>query len=134
MATRPPIEFVLVDATAEVEQIGERAIRVTLPDEILDDTPADTFDRTKAIRDGIPAAHGKLVSRDIHIGPLECDSHLSAVVFEQHEPVGIVHIRGQHGRHQGFDVMGLQPGGLVRDERVGCGVRFVESVTRKFLH
>ena len=46
----------------------------------------------------------------------------------------MVHGGGQVGGHELRRVVGLQPGRLVGDQAVGCGVGFVERVAREGLH
>jgi hypothetical protein len=77
---------------------------------------------------------GESVPRAVDVRRLHLQLQFAALVNELVDLVGVVHVRGQHGGHEGGGVMGLQPGRLVGDQRIGGRVRLVEAVTGEGLH
>ena len=61
-------------------------------------------------------------------------SLLVAIFNQADHLVGVVHIRRHYRRHELGRVMRFQPCCLVGQQRVGGGMRFIESVAGKFFH
>src|SRR5690606_20198399 len=76
----------------------------------------------------------KTVFRAIDIGRQNGQAVGNAVDNEAVYLVGIVHVGGQAGCHEFGGVMRFQVSGLIGDQRIGGGVRFVEAVTGEFFH
>ena len=62
------------------------------------------------------------------------DAHGAALVDVLDDLVRIRRFRGQQRSHELHRIVGLQVRGLIRDDGVCGGVRFVEAVARKLLH
>ena len=60
------------------------------------------------------------------------DIPASGQIFE--EFVLVAHFRREQGGHEFRGEVGFQPGGLIGNEGIGGGMRFVEAIFGKFLH
>ena len=98
----------------------------------LDGALSDAFDRAQAEAE-VLADDGEGVVRLIDVRRQDLDPHLRRLVDELHHLLGAIHLRGHQRGHEGPRVMHLEPCRLIRDERVGDGVRFRKSVAREWL-
>ena len=100
---------------------------------------ADALDRGQRVADrglaglGI-GLDGEIHPRAVDVGRQQRDAEPVELGAELVELVGIAHVE-RHRRGQELDrIIRLQIGGLVGDERIGGGVRFVEAVAGELRH
>src|SRR5258708_758263 len=96
-------------------------------------SPPDVLDR------GQPKANGVVVRSeegvaDVDVGRLDGNSHLAALVDVFHHVVRVARLRGQQRGHKLHRMVRLEVGGLIRQQGIGRGVRFVEAVAGELLH
>ena len=131
---RTGVEGLVTHAADEIREILEGAIGLTLCHDGTGGAFADALDRTESETDGVVLDDGSEVGvRLVYIRP----KHLHAQGFDfRHEfrqLVSVALFGGQHGRHELDRVVGLQVGGLVRENGVGGGVRLIKAVFRELL-
>ena len=83
---------------------------------------------------GAPRRGLEAVDADVDVGRRERDAELLRVGEQHLQLLAVAHFDGHVGRVELRGAMGLQPGGVVRQQRVGGGVRLVEAVARELLH
>ena len=123
-----------IDAAAEVEQIVERPVRVSRFHNRANRAFPDATYRAQAVHHPPFGIHGELVATDVDIRWRHRQLQVTTLFDQRHHLVQVVHLGGHHRRHERAWVVGLQPCGLVRHQRVGRRVRLVETVTGKLLH
>ena len=121
-----PVDQAQVDAHAEVLQRRERAVLGARLEDRLHRGLADVLDGGQAEPDRV-AGHAEAHLRGVDVGRLHADAHRPAFLDVLHDLVGVAHFRRQQGRHELDRVVGLEVGGLIRDEPVGRGVRVVHG-------
>ena len=98
---------------------------------------ADALDRGERIADG--GTLRRILDREdgvgaVDVGRQNLDAEPGAFLAEDVELVGVAEVEG-HGSGDELDrVIGLEIGGLVGDQRIGRGMRFVEAVAGEFRH
>ena len=65
---------------------------------------------------------------------LDANAHAARFLGEAVELVGVADIERHRGGQELDRVIGLEIGGLIGDQRIGGGVRFVEAVAGEFGH
>ncbi len=137
------VDRVLADAAAEVEQVLERTAFLARAQDVLDRALPRALDRPQAVAHGarrlalfgVLVSHGlEAVAREIDVGRQHLDAVVLGVAAEDLHLVRVVHVGGHGGGQELGRVVGLEPGGLVRDQRVRGRVRLVEAVARELLH
>ncbi|CRQ25772.1 hypothetical protein PAERUG_E16_London_17_VIM_2_04_14_00132 [Pseudomonas aeruginosa] len=123
-----------VDAVAEVEQGVERPAFGAAFGDRLHRPLADALDRAQAIDDPAIVVDGEAELGVVHVRRHDAQLHVPAFFDQRHHLVGVLHIRGEYRGHERRREVGLQPGGLVGDQAVGCRVRLVEAVAGEFFH
>ena len=128
-----PVDEPEVDPRAEVLQRLERPLAATRLQDRLHRGLADVLDRGQAEANRV-AGDAELHGRHVHVGRHDLDPHRPTLFDVLHDLVGVPHFGGQQRGHELDGIVRLEVRGLVRDEPVGRGVRFVESVARELLH
>ena len=60
-------------------------------------------------------------------------THAAHVVGKDRQLVGLVHVEAHRCGVKRFRMMSFQPACMVRQQRIGRRVRFVETIARKFI-
>src|SRR5690606_35150436 len=94
---------------------------------------ANAFNRTDREIEPI-ATNRELIMRMIDVRRPDIDSPLARIFDVFDDVVGIAHLRREQTGKELNRMMALQPSCLCRDNAVGGGMRFVESVVSEFLH
>ncbi len=95
---------------------------------------ADALDRPQAVDDGLRVATGKAVIGLVHVRRQDFQPYVAAFLDQPDDLVGVVHVRGQHRRHERGRIMRLEPRRLVGHQGIRRRVRLVEAVARELLH
>ncbi len=103
-------------------------------DKALDNRFTNSLDCTKSVINLAFITRRELVIRTINIGRPNIQFHAATFVDQGNNLVGVIHVGGQYRGHEFRRVMRLEPGCLVRHQRVGCRMRFVKTVAGKLLH
>ena len=114
-----------------VVEAGERPVRLTLGDELLHRLLADVADAGERIAHCIALVgllDGELGLRMVDVRAFDGDATPAHVVDEDRELFRLVHVEAHRGGVELVRVMRLEPGGVVRQQRIGGGVRLVEAV------
>ncbi len=127
------IDAALVDASAEIEQVGERALG-SRGDDRLDRGPAGALDPAEAVADVLAIDRLEAVIRRVDVRRHYRQAEPGRVVVELAQLVGVVHHRRQVGGHERRRMMRLEVRRLVGDQRVRGRVRLVEAVTGELFH
>ena len=130
---RAPVDDALVDAATEVEQIDEWAF-VAGTDDRFDGRASRTLDATKAITNAPLINRLEAVGGCVNVRRQHLQAERQRVDVELTNLVGIVHHQREVRRHECRGMMRLEVRRLVRDQRVGRGVRLVEAVASEFFH
>ena len=130
---RAAVRFLQVKPLAEVRQVREGS-GLALFHEGGHGPLAHALHRTEAITNGPRIGHRELEVGVIHIGRQHHETHRLGLVDERHYLVRLVHVGREHGGHEVRRVVHLEPRRLVRQQRIGSGVRLVEAVACKLLH
>ncbi len=134
-----------VDPLGEVEQAGERPRRVALlgaplagRDDGLHRALPGALDGAQPVVDQLVACLARrrleAVHADVDVGRRERDAELLGVGEQHLQLLAVAHFDGHVGGVELRRAMRLQPGRVVRQQRVGGGVRLVEAVARELLH
>ena len=121
-----------VDAVA---QLDERVIRRRLAsrDDGGDSTFADIPYRAQSKSYPLITDDCELITRLVHVGREDLKGELTRFVDVLHDAIGVADFRRQQRRHEFGRIVDLEPGRLVREDRVGDGVRLVEAVAAERL-
>ena len=130
----PLVELLDVDPVAEVEQIAERAVPIPRVQNRVDGAFTNPLHRADTVDDVTVFVDAEAIAAGVHVRRDHGQPHPLALVHQGHDLVGVVHIGGHDRRHELGREVGLEPEGLVGDQRIGGGVRLVEAVARKLLH
>src|SRR5581483_10495185 len=122
-----------IDAAAEVEDRFERAFFGAALEDDLDRLFTDVFDRGEAEADFL-ADRREIRAALVDVRRQDLDILLATFGEVLDDLVGVAHLGCQQPGHEFDRVVRLQIRGLVRDERVGRGVRLVEAIARERLH
>src|SRR6266850_4987467 len=68
----------------------------------------------------------------VHIWWQDLNAHDTSLIDVLAEFCCIRHVVRHHGAEELNWIIGLQEGGLIGDDSIGCGMRFVEAITSKF--
>ena len=93
-----------------------------------------TLDASEPIADLLFVDGIEPVIRRVHVRWHNGEPERYRIVVELPQLVGVVHYQRQVRRHEGCRVVRLEIRGLIRDQRVGGGVRLVEAVAGKLFH
>ncbi len=77
---------------------------------------------------------GEVCVGDLHVGRDDGDVHLAAFGDVLHDVLGLRGFAGEQRGHELDRVVGLEPRRVIREQRVGGGVRLVEAVAGELLH
>ena len=119
------------DALEEVVQALKRALELARLDDRLDGLESNPLDRSQAEVDLALAGDPEIDLPLVDIRQQDLDLHPTAVVDMFNKklvPLGAVHLRREHGRHELGRVVRLQVSGLKGDQGVSRAMRFVEAV------
>ncbi len=118
-----------VDFLAELPEALETAADfIAGLDDGFDGVAADVLYRGQTEADGISMG-GELCAGNLHVGRLDCDAHLLTLADVLDDVLGLRGFGRQQRGHELDRIVGLEIGRVVCHERIGCGVRFVESVS-----
>ena len=120
------------DAHAEIRHALERAVGLALRDDRFARLAADAANRGQAEADRA-IGDGELDPALIDVGRQNRDPHLAQRRDILVGLVDVVHVERHQRRHELVRIVRLQVGGRVGGQRVGGGVRAVESVRREGL-
>ena len=127
-------------AAAKVKQagkgpgLGRGAPAFARGDDGLNRLLARAFDGAQAVADLAVRDGLETVEAPVDVGRLKVDVELAGVFKQDLELVGVVHLHRHIGAEKLGRVMHLDPGRVVRQERIGGGVRLVKAVARKLFH
>ena len=82
-----------VDAPAELEQVGEGPIGVTLRHHRLNGRLAHPLDGAQTIDNLVIFSSGKVVLTQVNVGRLHIQVHVMALIDQGHHLVGVIHVR-----------------------------------------
>ncbi len=94
---------------------------------------SDVLDGAESESDGFADRREIEIAR-IHVGRKDRDAHAARFVDVFHDFLGVARFRGQQRGHELDRIMRFQIGGLIGEQRVGAGVRFIETVSGEFRH
>jgi len=121
-----------VDPLAEIVERDEGAGRARLHHR-LHGVVADPLHRAEAEADR-SVVHGEGLGREVDVRRAHADPEPPALREQDHDAVGVRHLRGERRRHELDRVVHLQVGRLVGHDRVPRRVRLVEAVPREVGH
>ena len=128
-----PVDDALVDPPAEIEQVGKRRRLARLEDR-ADRRLACAAHRAEAVADRLPVDRHEAVFGGIDLGRQDSQAVGERVLVQLAHLVGVVHHCRKVGRHERRGVMRFHVCRLIREQRVGRGVRLVEAVAGELLH
>ena len=123
----------------EIELVPERPARFAFGREILHRLRADLADRCQGVADRFSSApvagffDRECGGRAVDVGRQQRDVEALQFLADDAELVRVAEVQRHQGGKELDRVIGLQPGGLVGDQRIGCGVRLVEAVARELV-
>ena len=94
---------------------------------------ADVLDGGEAEADACGDG-GEVGVGDLDVGRDDGDVHLAALGDVLDDVFGLGGFAGEQRGHELDRVVGLEPGGVIGEQRVGGGVRLVEAVSGELLH
>ena len=121
---------------ARVDVIAELVDRVEAPEfgagieNSLHRVFADILDRAQAETNRF-AHRSEIESARIHVGRKDRDAHAARFVDVLHYFLGVARFRSEQRGHELDRIMRFQIRGLVGQQSVGAGVRFIEAVSRR---
>ena len=144
----PLVDRLAVDALAEVEKALERPARRALRHQRFDRALAGALDGTQAVIDTLQALRAagralaavlgfhrlETVHAQVDVRRLELDAKQLGVIQQDLELVGVVRLNRHIGGEELGREVGFEPSRVVRQQRIGSRVRFVETVARELLH
>ena len=128
------VEFAAIDACTKIKQAGKRTVFLTRGHNRGNCAFACTLDGAQAVADDAVADRLKAVLAAVDVGRFELHAHSNGILMQHLELVGVVEFHGHVGAEELGGKVCFQPGGLVGQQRIGCGMRFVEAVTGELLH
>ena len=129
----PPIDRRHIDAPAKIEERLEGTVVATALENHFNGFFADIFHRRHAETNLV--AHRREIGQTfVDVRRQDLDVLVAALGEILNHFVGIAHFRGQKRRHELHRIMGFEIGGLVGNQSVGRGVRFVKAVAREGFH
>ena len=129
---RPLVENARIDPPREIGERRERAVAAHRLD-MLDRRPPDILERRQRVED-VAVPHQEIDARAVHHGRRGSRSEPLRLAAEHLQLVGIADIERHRGGQELDRIVGLEIGGLVGDERIGGGVRFVEAIAGELGH
>ena len=130
----PPVELFGIGARAKIKQLTEIAAVVTRLNDRLDRAFTHAFDRADTVDNLAVVIDVEVVQPGVDIRRQDLQPHAPAFIHQPHHFLSVVHIGSHYRRHKLSRIVRFQPQRLVRDQRVGSGVRFVKPVPGEFLH
>jgi hypothetical protein len=115
-----------IDAAGEIGEIGERLVAARL-DNGVHRLPANAFECRQGVIDGV-ALDFEGRARAIDRRRLDLDVEPFGLGAKFRKLVGVAHVERHRRRHELDRIIRFHVGGLVGDQRVGCGVALVEAV------
>ena len=123
-----------IDAGAEIEQARERPARFARGDDRLDRALPRALDRAEAVANARRRHRLEAVGAGVDVGRLDRHAEGAGVEQQRLQLVAVV----DFDRHVGGEELGrevdLDPGRVVREQRIRGGVRLVEAVAGELLH
>ena len=116
----------------KIEQRLERTLR-SRSDDRVDCALANVADRAEPEPDSLVADDSELVSRLVHVGRQQLEPDLPRFIDVLDDAVGVADLRRQQRGHEIGRMVDLEPRRVERDDRVGDGVRLVESIAAERL-
>ena len=104
----PTVRPAGVHPPAEVEEIGERSVRLPGRDDALRRASPHPPNRAESEADPVRPIRDEGPLARVHVGGADGDSEVAAVVHEEHHPVRVVHLRGQRGGHERGRMVALE--------------------------
>src|SRR3954468_20601348 len=123
----------------EINLVAELEYRAEFPELLaslengVDGSAANVLYRGKAEADGFAVGREVCVA-DVDVRRLDGNAHLAALVDVLDDLVGAAGFSGEHGRHELDGIVRLEICGVVREQRIGGRVRFVEAVLGELRH
>ena len=127
---RTLIDLHAVHAAAEILKVDERAVELTLLHHAQNEPAADVLDGDEAEADAL-GLDREAVGGVVDVRRQELDAALAALVEVLAHLVGRVEHAREQCRHVFFRIVALEVCRLIRDDRIGRGVRLVERVVRE---
>ena len=128
------IQETFVDAPHQIKQAFVRAFGFALCNNGANRCLATAFDRAQTITNLRCAYRFKTIYRLIDVGRQHLQPVIAAVLIKNSHLVGIRHLGRQRRGHELRRVIRFEPRSVVCDQRVSCGVRFVEAVFGELFH
>ena len=113
------VELAAVDAHAEIKQAGEIAAHLSCGHYRLNRLLPRALDGPQAIADDFVRDRLKAVAAPIDVGCLKRNRHLHRIFKEHPQLVRVVHLHRHVGREELGREMHLEPGRVVRQQRIG---------------
>jgi len=126
------IEQSRIDPGGEILKALERTAPFALGDQRIHGLFTDALERSERVADGA-AFDGEVRMAGVDIRRQAFDSAAADVLDEHAELVGQRHIEAHRRGVELRRMMRLQPGGLISDQRVACGMALVEAVAGEFI-
>ena len=131
---RALIKLGLVHAHAKVIHRSKQPTLFARRDHGRNGLLAGALDGAQAVADALVGDGLEAVVAAVDVRRLKADAHFDGVAEQHLEFVGVVHLHRHVGAEKLRRVMHLEPGRVVRQQRVGRGVRLVEAIAGKALH
>ena len=130
----PLVDLATINPSTEIKHIFKGATLSSGGNNIFYRAFTQPLNRTQAIEHSTLNIDTEVELTVVDIGRQQVQTHGAAFINKGHHLVGLIHIRGNSRGHKFSGIMGLQPAGLIGDQRIGSGVRFVKTIARKFFH
>ena len=118
-----------INPLAEIENRAEWPVVATRGQDRVDGGTADVANRAEPKTNALVADDGELVAGLDDIGREHLEVELASLVDELHDAVRVADGRRQQRRHELGRMVRFEPRRLIRENRVGDGVRLVEAVS-----
>ncbi|MNZ00512.1 hypothetical protein D3C78_171080 [compost metagenome] len=128
------VQFFGISSGAKIEQFAEITAIVTRVDDRFDWAFAHAFDSTDTVNYFTVVVDVEMVHPGVNIRRQDFQPHTPAFIDQANHFLGVIHISGHYRRHKFCRIVRFQPQGLIRNQRISSGVRFVKSITGEFLH
>ncbi len=130
----PAIKLFNIGTGAQVEKLAEITALITGLDDRFDRAFTHAFNRADTVNNLSVIVNVEMVLTGVDIRRQDLQSHSPALIHQAHHLLGVIHIGGHYRGHKLCRVVRFEPQGLIGDQRVGSGVRFVKPVSGKFLY
>ena len=130
----PAVDALVGITPTDVDQVAVRPVAVALFDQGIDDRFADTLERAQPVANGVGISHAEAEAAAVDVGRYHRQTQCTAFFDEAHDLVGGIHVSRHDGRHKRRRVVGLEPGRLIGDQRIGHRMGLVKTVAGELFH